>query len=132
MKKALLISDLTHIAGCLGKSGREKSRPQLLRLQEFLGSTDDLFIDGRRKMWGPGGSARVRTLARQSSEIPKPEQKTHRVSWRNGGTVECTMSEAVEISGQKSPRTLATAISKRGGKFSFIDADGDDVTITRV
>jgi len=131
MDKALLIKDLEHIAHIMGKSKREESRPQLLRLQEFLGSKSDLFVDGRKKSWAEGGVARATVLARQASTAAKPEPKTHRISWRNGGTIECTASEAMRISRRKSLGALAVTLSKYKGKFHFMDGD-DIVTITRI
>lgn len=131
MDKALLIKDLGHIAHTMGKSKREKARPQLLRLQEFLGSKEDLFVDGRKKSWAKGGAARATVTARQLSTTTKSEPKTHRISWRNGGEIECTATEAMKISRRKSLGALAVTLSKHKGKFYF--HDGDDVgTVTRI
>jgi glycyl-tRNA synthetase (class II) len=124
MEKALRIKDLEHIAHVMGKSKREEVRLNLLRLQEFLGSEADLFVDGRKKMWGPEGSARVKVQTR-------PERKTHKVTWRNGGTVEVTTTEAVKISRRRSAGALAVTLSKNGGTFSF-NEDDDIVTIRRL
>ena len=131
MDKALLIKDLEHIAHTMGKSKRDSSRPQLLRLQEFLGSKENLFVDGRKKSWAEGGGARATVLARQASTATKPEPITHRISWRYGGTIECTTAEAVKLSGRKSAGALAVTLSKRKGKFHFQDGD-DTATITRI
>ena len=131
MDKALLIKDLEHIAHTMGKSKREDARPQLLRLQEFLGSKEDLFVDGRKKSWAEGGVARATVIARQASTAAKPEPKTHRISWRNGGMIICTASEAMRISRRKSLGALAVTLSKHKGIFHF--KDGDDIaTITRL
>jgi 16S rRNA G1207 methylase RsmC len=113
-----------NIVAKIPKAKREELRPLIEQVQQALGSKDDLFVDGRKKMWAIGGSARLKVETR-------PEPKTHRASWRNGGTIECTTAEAVKLSRRKSAGALAVTISTHGGKFHFMDGD-DIVTITRI
>jgi 16S rRNA G1207 methylase RsmC len=121
----------TSIVAKIPKARREELRPLIQRVQEALGSKDDLFVDGRKKMWAEGGSARTTTLVRQASTATKPEPKTHKVSWRNGGTIECTTAEAVKLSRRKSAGALAVTLSKHKGVFHFKDED-DIATVTRI
>lgn len=124
MSNLELAKSFTTIIAKIPKAKREELRPHIQRIQDHLGLKEDLFMDGRKKMWAAEGSARIKVETR-------PEPKTHKVIYRSSGTIECTTAEAVKISRRKSPGALAVTLCKNGGKFDFMDGD-DIITITRL
>lgn len=124
MEKPLLINNLHKVVMSLSKSRREFLQREIKALQDHFGDKENLIMDGRKKMWAVGGVARLKVETR-------PEPKTHRISWRNGGMIECTTAEAVKLSRRKSAGALAVTLSKHKGKFHF--QDGDDIAeVTRI
>jgi len=124
VEKSLLINNLHKVVMSLPKAKREFLCEEIKSLQAHFGDHENLIMDGRKKMWAIGGVARLKVETR-------PEPKTHRVTWRNGGTIECTTAEAVKLSRRKSAGALAVTISTHGGKFHFMDGD-DIATIARL
>lgn len=124
MEKSLLINSLHKLVMSLPKARREFLCEEIKALQAHFGDTENLIMDGRKKMWALGGSARLKVETR-------PEPKTHRITYRNGGSVDCTTAEAVRISRRKSAGALAVTISTHGGKFHLVDGE-DVITITRL
>lgn len=125
MKKGNLDKDLADLVAKIQKSKREEVRDQILRLQVAVGSTDDLFADGRAKMWQKGGSARTKIDARPA----KPQPPEYKVSWRGGGSIECSVTEAAKIA-KKTTIGLGVSVAKLG---SLNVRDGDElITIRRL
>jgi hypothetical protein len=124
-----LIKDLYDIVGAIQASKRREVADQIIRLQSYVGSTDDLFVDRRKVAWAPGGKARTTIEAR--AQKPKPAKKPNcRVTWRNGGSVLCTSEEAAEIV-KKTPATLAVYLSKGKGRYDCV-IDDAIVTVQRI
>lgn len=131
MKKpdSQLIKDLFDIVGAIQASKRQEVTDQILRLQAYVGSTDDLFVDRRKAVWAPGGKARTTIEARVQK--PKPAKKPScQVTWRNGGSILCTSEEAAEIV-KKAPATLAVYLSKGKGRYDCV-IDDDIVTVQKI
>lgn len=125
MKKDNLDKDLADIVAKIQKSKRAEVREQITRLQKAVGSTEDLFVDGRKKMWQEGGSARGKVDARPN----KPMPMEYKVSWRGGGSIECSAADAAKIA-KKSTIGLGVSVAKMG---SLNIRDGDElITIKRL
>jgi hypothetical protein len=125
VKKDRLDKDLADVVAKIQKSKRDEVREQIIRLQKIVGSTEDLFVDGRSKMWKKGGSARAKVEARPRKSVPAE----YKVSWRGGGSIECSAAEAAKIA-KKTTIGLGLSVSKTG---SFNVSDGDElITIKRL
>ena len=125
MKKGNLDKDLADLVAKIQKSKREEVRDQILRLQTAVGSTDDLFVDGRKKMWQEGGSARGKVDSRPA----KPQPMEYKVSWRGGDSIECSAIDAAKIA-KRSTIGLGVSVAKLG---SLNIRDGDElITIRRL
>ena len=125
MAKPNLINDLADIVAKIQKVKRLEVRDQILRLQRAVGSTDDLFIDGRVKMWQKGGSARAKVESRPD----RPQPAIYKVSWRGGGSVECSAADAAKIA-KRSVQGLGISVAKLG-VLHIRDVD-ELITITRL
>lgn len=118
-----LVKDLFDIVGAIQASKRQSVADQVLRLQAFIGSTDDLFVDRRSSTWAPGGKARA-TLA------VKPKRLSCQVTWRGGGSTICTAEDAAKIV-RKTPGSLAVYLSKGQGRYDCV-IDDDVITVQRL
>lgn len=125
MKNSIVIKDLSDIVGNIVKAKREEVRPQIERLQKFVGSTEDLFVDRRTKTWAENGPARTTVEARNN-------QKKYLVTWRNGDRpIECTPIEAAQIT-RKTVKSLSMGIYKTG-KLTVVDPiDNDVITVEKL
>lgn len=128
-----LAQDLFDIASAISAAKRSSVAQQLARLQTLVGSTADLFVDRRKTAWAPGGKARNAALARTQVKLsspPAPKRPTCQVTWRQGGSVVCTLDEAAAAV-RKKPSTLGVYLSQGHGRYDCV-IDDDIVTIQRV
>lgn len=123
-----LVKDLFDVVGAIQAAKRPGVADQVLRLQAFIGSTDDLFVDRRSSTWAPGGKARV-TLAARIPET-KPKRLSCQVTWRGGGSTICTAEDAAKVV-KKTPATLAVYLSKGQGRYDCV-IDDDIITVQRL
>lgn len=124
-----LVKDLYDIVGAIQASKRQEVADQIIRLQSYVGSTDDLFADRRKVAWAPGGKAR--TTIETRLQKPKPAKKPNcRVTWRGSGSALCTTEEAAEII-KKTPATLTVYLSKGKGRYDCVVND-EVITIQRL
>jgi len=119
-----LIKDLFDVVSAIQASKRQEVADQIIRLQTYVGSTDDLFVDRRKAAWAPGGKARATVEARA-------QNPNCRVTWQGGGSVLCTTGEAAELI-KKTPATLAVYLSKGKGRYDCIVDDDKIITIERL
>jgi hypothetical protein len=119
-----LAQDLFDVAGAIPAAKRQHVSAQLARLQAFVGSKDDLFVDRRKLTWAPGGRARASITTRKQA-------LACRVTWRSGhGQADYTLVEAAQLI-RKAPGTLAVYLSRHKGRY-VCEVDGDVVTIDRL
>jgi len=123
-----LVKDLFDIVGAIQASKRQSVADQVLRLQAFIGSTDDLFVDRRASTWAPGGKARATVDARTPET--KPKRLSCQVTWRGGGSTICTAEDAAKIV-KKTPGSLAVYLSKGQGRYDCV-IDDDIITVQRL
>ena len=123
-----LVKDLFDIVGAIQASKRQAVAEQVLRIQAFIGSTDDLFVDRRSYTWAPGGKART-TVAARTPET-KPKKLSCQVTWRGGGSITCTTEDAAKIV-KKTPGSLAVYLSKGQGCYHCV-IDDEVITVQRL
>lgn len=129
MKKDNLAKALADIVAKIPKSKRLEVQSQITQIQKEFGSVEDLFEDGRSKMWRKGGSARAKVDARPD----KPEPLVYEVSWREGGSGEYTAADAAKIA-KRSVIGLGISVAKLGALHLTVEDGGwtDIVTIKRL
>jgi hypothetical protein len=118
-----LIKDLFDIVGAIQASKRQSVADQILRLQAFIGSTDDIFADRRSTTWSPGGKART-TLA------VKPKRLSCQVTWRGGGSATYTLEDVAKIV-KKTVGSLSVYLSKGQGRYDCV-IDDEVITVQRL
>jgi hypothetical protein len=118
-----LAKDLFDIVGAIQASKRSSVADQVLRLQAFIGSTDDLFADRRSLTWSPGGKAR-------STLETKPKKLSCQVTWRGGGSIVCSNEDAAKIV-KKTVGSLAVYLSKGQGRYHCV-IDDEVITVQRL
>jgi hypothetical protein len=118
-----LIKDLFDIVGAIQASKRQSVADQVLRIQAFIGSTDDLFVDRRSLNWAPGGKARTTVET-------KPKKLSCQVTWRGGSSIVCTAEDAAKIVG-KTPGSLAVYLSRGKGSYHCV-IDDEVISVQRL
>lgn len=127
-----LVRDLFALVSKLPTAKREEVREEILRLRDFVGSDDDLFIDRRKLTWLPGGSARVKVDSRTKIiKEPQLEKEKYLAIWRGENPIPCTLNEAAKYAG-KPKASLSAHLNKGKGRYDCVDTDGDLLTIQRI
>ena len=117
--------DVSVVILALPKSTREKLREYIERIQKTLKIEEDLFLDGRSRMWRAGGKLRERV----KPKTHKAHEVVFSVSWRGGQTIHCTASEAAFFV-NKTPSGLGLCVA-HGGKY--VARVGDEIiTVKRL
>lgn len=112
-----LAQDLVDIVGAMTLQKRQIHKKQILRLQKFVGGTDDLLADRRTAMWTETGSGRKNWVARARK---KPQNLV--VSIRGGDSTICGLDQAAKLIG-KNPGTLACYLAKGRGTYTYSDGE---------